>query len=166
MFLLGNEFTVDEKRSNFNYYEPLTTTDSSLSPPVHSTLAAEIGDYERAMQHFELTALTDLGDVFTNSRHGVHVAAAAGTWMALVYGFAGLRDFDGEFTLSPRLPDRWSRLRFALRIRRCSVVVELTADTITLELRSGERLDLTVNEETVTVAFGAPVTLNLRQGDD
>lgn len=161
MFLLGNEFTPQQKRHNFGYYEPLTTADSSLAPPVHSVVASEVGDVEQAMQHFRLTALTDLADVFANTRHGVHVAAAGGTWMALVYGFAGLRDFDGQIQLSPRLPIGWERLRFALQIRGCRVGIDLTASAITLELQDGEHLDLAVHDQRIALRAGEPVTVHL-----
>lgn len=152
MFLLGNEFTAEEKQRNFAYYEPLTTSDSSLSSPVHSIIAAEVNDEERALQHFRLAAFTDLADVFANTQHGVHVAAAGGTWMALIYGFAGLRDFDGHIALRPRLPVGWSRLRFSLRVRRRRLGVDISLDAVELVLHEGDPLELTVCGERLTLA--------------
>ena len=159
MFLLGNEFDLEQKRRNFEYYDPLTTSDSSLSPPVHSIVAAEIHDDARAMEHFRLTLLTDLADVASNTEHGVHVAATGGTWMALVYGFGGLRDFDGEIRFEPRLPASWRRLRFSLRIRQSLLRVDVGHEEIALELREGEPIAISVSGERVEVACGHPITV-------
>lgn len=161
MFLLGNEFTPEQKRCNFDYYDPLTTSDSSLSPPSHSILAAEIGDEERAMKHFQIALLMDLADVAGNAAHGVHVASTGGTWMALVYGFAGLRDFDGRISFAPLLPKAWSRLRFPLTIRGARLDVEVTHDGLTLELQEGHTLTVTVGSEDIELTGGERRTVPL-----
>ena len=102
--LLSSEFTTAEKKRNFDYYDPLTTGDSSLSPPIQSVAAAELGYADVAYRYFMQTARMDLDDINGNVSHGVHVAAMAGSWVSLVYGFAGLRDDDGAIAFSPRLP--------------------------------------------------------------
>jgi alpha,alpha-trehalose phosphorylase len=163
-FLLGNEFTSTQKRGNFDYYEPLTTGDSSLSPPAHSIVASEIGDAERAMQHFRLALLMDLADVAENAAQGIHVASTGGTWMALVYGFGGLRDFDGQISLAPSLPSTWSRLRFPLTVRGQRLHVDIEPERVTLELQHGSGLDVSVRGEPVQVAPGRPVTVHGRNG--
>ncbi|MFN2388519.1 MAG: glycoside hydrolase family 65 protein [Actinomycetota bacterium] len=166
MFLLGNEFTLDQKRRNFNYYDPLTTSDSSLSPPPHSIIAAEIGDEERAMEHFQLALLMDLADVGTNTVYGIHVASTGGTWMTLVYGFAGLRDFDGHISFDPSLPKAWSRLRFPLTIRGQRLQVDLTHDSLTLGLQRGDGLTVTVGEQALELRPHQPITIGLEASGD
>ncbi|MGI8574991.1 MAG: glycoside hydrolase family 65 protein [Egibacteraceae bacterium] len=161
LFLLGNEFTREEKRRNFTYYDPLTTSDSSLSPPVHAIVAAQIGDLEKALSHFRLTLLMDLADVGTNAAHGVHVAAAGGTWMALTYGFAGLRDFDGQISFDPRLPEEWEHLRFSLTVAGSLFDVELTHDHMRFSVRSGPGLKIAVRDEDVVLSPEAPVEVAL-----
>ena len=161
MFLLGNEFTPAQKRRNFDYYDPLTTSDSSLSPPVHSIVAAEIGDRDRAMAHFRLALLMDLADVADNASHGVHVASTGGTWMAMVYGFGGLRDFDGQICFDPALPKEWSRLRFPLTVRGQRLVVDLSAEHLTLTLETGATLVVRVRGEPLELSPGAPVSVPL-----
>ena len=104
--LLGSQFTTAEKKRNFDYYDPLTTGDSSLSPCIQSVAAAELGYDDAAYDYFMRTARMDLDDVNRNVEHGVHIAAMAGSWVSLVYGFAGLRDDDGRIAFSPRLPAR------------------------------------------------------------
>jgi alpha,alpha-trehalose phosphorylase len=89
MFRVGNEFTPEEKARNFVYYDALTTGDSSLSASIQSIVASEIGDEERAVEYFRFALLMDLADIAGNVSDGVHVASAAGAWMALVFGFGG-----------------------------------------------------------------------------
>lgn len=163
MFLLGNEFALEQKRRNFDYYDPLTTSDSSLSPPVHSIVAAEIGEQQQAMQHFRLALFMDLADVAGNTDQGVHIASTGGVWMALVHGFGGLRDFDGEICFDPRLPEEWSSLRFSLRIRGSRVDVEVTHERLTLQLRDGPDLRVSVRGEPVEVTMGEPVAVATEQ---
>ena len=104
MFLLGNEFTAEQKRRNFEYYDPITTGDSSLSASIQSIVASEIGEEAAACEYLDHAVLVDLADVAGNVSDGVHIASAAGSWMALVFGFGGVRDFDGQLTIDPRLP--------------------------------------------------------------
>lgn len=166
MFLLGNEFTSAQKRCNFDYYDPLTTGDSSLSPPAHSIIASEIGVEERAMQHFRLALLMDLADVAENAAHGVHVASTGGTWMALVYGFGGLRDFDGEISFDPFLPKAWSGLRFPLTVRGQRLYVDVERDRLTLELQEGSGLKVSVRGEAVELRPGEPLSVTLGRRDE
>ena len=103
-----------EKKRNFDYYDPLTTGDSSLSPCIQSVAAAELGYAELAYAYFMRTARMDLDDVNGNVSHGVHTAAMAGSWISLVYGFAGSAMTAGGLSFAPRLPAAWGRLRFRL----------------------------------------------------
>src|SRR5690606_27282870 len=104
MYLVGREFTDDQKRANFAYYDRLTTGDSSLSAGVQSIIAAQIGDTERALQYFRFALFMDLADVAGNTSDGVHIASAGGVWQALVSGFGGAEDETGELEITPRLP--------------------------------------------------------------
>ena len=161
MFLLGNEFGLEQKRRNFDYYDPLTTSDSSLSPPVHSIVAAEVGDAKRAMEHFRLALFMDLADVAQNTDQGIHIASTGGVWMALVYGFGGLRDHDGEICLDPALPEEWGRLRFPLRVRDRRLDVEITHDTVRLTLE-GDALAVRVLGRLMELTAGEPVEVEVR----
>ena len=114
-FLMGNRFTRIQKMRDYDYYNPITTGDSSLSPCIQSIMAAELGRVEEAYEYFMKTARMDLDDVNSNVSDGVHIAAMGGTWLSLIYGFAGLRDYDGELSFCPRLPEAWSCLSFKLK---------------------------------------------------
>jgi alpha,alpha-trehalose phosphorylase len=157
MFLLGNEFSTEQKRRNFAYYDPITTGDSSLSASIQSIVASEIGEEQAACTYLDLAVLMDVADVAGNVSDGVHIASAAGGWMALVFGFGGVRDFDGMLTLDPRLPRRFRSLRFSLRFRDRQLRVRLTHDDECYELDEGEPLEIVVRGQRHRVAVDAPL---------
>ena len=104
LFLRGDRFSAEEKARNFAYYEPLTVRDSSLSACIQAVVAAEVGHLELAYDYFGEAALMDLGDLEHNTRDGLHMASLAGSWIAAVAGFGGMRDHGGELSFRPRLP--------------------------------------------------------------
>src|SRR5262249_12093133 len=117
-FLLGADFSAEEKQRVFDYYDPLTTADSTLSACVQSVVASEVGYADAAYEYFLLSAAVDLADLAGNVRDGIHIASCGGVWMAIVNGFAGLRDDEGgELRFKPRLPAEWTRLRFRVIVR-------------------------------------------------
>jgi len=142
MFLLAEQFTSDEKKRNFDYYDPLTTHDSSLSVCIQSIVANEIGYRRKAMRYFNFAAVMDLSDMGGNMMHGAHIASIGGTWMALVYGFAGMRDVGGRISFRPRLPDQWARLAFCLNIGGQRLQVEIDHSVTTYRLVEGEELTI------------------------
>jgi alpha,alpha-trehalose phosphorylase len=157
MFLVGNEFSVEQKRANFAYYDPLTTGDSSLSASIQSIVAAEIGDMKAASRYFDFALLMDLADVAGNASDGVHVASSAGAWMALVFGFGGVRDYDGKLTFEPRLPNRWRSLNFSLRFHDRQLRVSLTAEREVYLVDEGEPLEVTIRGKPYTLTLGEPL---------
>jgi alpha,alpha-trehalose phosphorylase len=160
LVLLGNEFSLEEKRRNFDYYDPLTTGDSSLSACVQAILAAEIGYEQKALEYFQYALLMDLANVAGNVVDGAHVASTGGVWMALTYGFGGMRDFEGKLSFDPRLPSTWSRLRFPLRFHESYLEVNLTHDTYAFEVTEGEPLTITVCNKEIELKPGEPVSVN------
>jgi alpha,alpha-trehalose phosphorylase len=157
LFLLGHRFTLEEKKRDFDYYDPLTTHDSSLSVCIQSIIANEIGYAEKALEYFNFAAAMDLSDVGGNMRHGAHIASIGGTWMALVYGFGGLRDHGGRISFRPRLPAEWQRLRFRLTIRGRLLEVEARREATTYTLRDGEDLELEHEGAPVRLTATEPV---------
>src|SRR6202034_2960059 len=134
MNLRGEAFTPEQKLKNFDYYEALTVRDSSLSACTQAVMAAEVGHLELAYDYLYEAALIDLRDLQHNTRDGLHMASLAGTWNALVGGFGGLRDDEGELVLDPQLPDGITRLRFRLRWRGFRVTVDVNHDEVTYAL--------------------------------
>ncbi len=137
MFLLGEDFTPEQKRRNFDYYDPLTTGDSSLSACIQSIMAAELGYPTKACEYWKLALLMDMADVGGNVKDGCHIASMGGSWMAAVYGFAGMRDRRGRLSFDPR--PGFDRLHFVLTLRdqRLEVCLENGAVTYTLHGSSG-----------------------------
>jgi kojibiose phosphorylase len=125
LYLLGDRFPADVKEANFRYYDPRTAHGSSLSPPVHAALAAQLGHVELALAYFEQTAEIDLGNTMGNAAGGVHVGALGGLWQAIVFGFAGVTIGADSFRFDSRLPDAWRRLSFELQFRGRRVPVDL-----------------------------------------
>jgi alpha,alpha-trehalose phosphorylase len=159
MFLLGDEFTDRQKRDNFEYYDRLTTGDSSLSASVESIVAAEVGANERALEYFRFALLMDLADAAGNASDGVHVACAGGVWQALVFGFGGVRETDGALAITPRLPAEWRSLEFPLRFCDRQLRVHLDHDEERYAIDEGEPLEIRVRGERHVVRVDRPLLL-------
>lgn len=139
MHLCGDEFTAEQKRANFEYYERRTVRDSSLSAATQAVIAAEVGHLDLALDYTAESALIDLHDLASNAGNGLHLAALAGTWTALVAGFGGLRDHGPILCFAPQLPRGLTGLRFALLHRGARLRVEITAGEATYTQESGEQ---------------------------
>ncbi|MBA2961027.1 MULTISPECIES: glycoside hydrolase family 65 protein [Ramlibacter] len=153
MFLLGNEFTLEQKRRNFDYYDELTTGDSSLSACIQSILAFEVGHDEHAISYLISALLMDLADV--GARDGCHIASMGGTWMGVVYGVAGLRDNGGRLTFQPHR--QVQALRFRLSVRGQQLAVEMESGSVTYRLEQGDGLTIWHRDERLELQPGRPV---------
>jgi alpha,alpha-trehalose phosphorylase len=162
LFLQGNHFTDAEKLADFEYYDPLTTGDSTLSAVVQSILAAEVGYQDLALEYFRQAAFVDLGDLHHNAADGVHVASAGGVWTALVSGFGGMRDHFGRLTFDPRLPVDWPELSYVLHWHGTRLNITLTAAALTLHAGDeGAPVEFAVRGVDYTVAPGETVRVAL-----
>jgi alpha,alpha-trehalose phosphorylase len=158
MMLRGDRFSADEKARNFAYYEPLTVRDSSLSACVQAVVAAEVGHLELAYDYFGEAALTDLGDLEHNTGDGLHMASLAGSWIAAVAGFGGMRTNSDELSFAPRLPAALSKLRFRINCHGSCLQVTITHRRVRYELRGDcPPLTLRHEDERLTVRPGEPV---------
>jgi len=156
MALRGDEFTAEQKARNFDYYEALTVRDSSLSACMQAVLAAEVGHLDLAFDYLGEAALMDLRDIEQNTRDGVHIAALAGTWVALLGGFGGLRLRNGTVSFAPRLPPALTRLAFTLLIRGRRLRVEVTDSVASYLLGDGEPLRILHHGEELKLLPGKP----------
>ncbi|OAN36621.1 glycoside hydrolase family 65 protein [Microbacterium sp. H83] len=161
LFLQGNHFTPEEKKADFDYYDPLTTGDSTLSAVVQSILAAEVGYQDLALRYFEQSLFVDLHDLHHNAADGVHVASAGGVWTALVCGFGGMRDYAGELSFDPRLPAGWPSLSYPLQWQGSELQVTVTKDELRVQVRSGEPVAFTVRDEAFIATTDADVVVAL-----
>jgi alpha,alpha-trehalose phosphorylase len=156
MHLCGEAFTAEQKERNFAYYEALTVRDSSLSASTQAVIAAEVGNLDLAFDYLGEAALMDLEDLEHNTRDGLHIASLAGTWLALIAGFAGLRLGDGAVAFAPRLPEGISRLAFTILIRAQRLRVEVTHSAARYLLADGGPLDITHYGSRLHLAAGKP----------
>lgn len=157
MLTLPHWFSKDLKKANFDYYEPKTIHDSSLSPSIHSIIASEIGYHDKAYDYFVRTARMDLDDVKGNTAGGCHTACMGGSWMAIVYGFGGLRVYDGRIHLDPYVPERWRSYSFKVLFREARVKVDVGEHRVGLALVEGDSIELDVRGQTVALDKDRPV---------
>jgi alpha,alpha-trehalose phosphorylase len=155
MYLRGDAFTPEQKVRNVDYYEPLTVRDSSLSACTQAILAAEVGYLDLAFDYFAEAALTDLHDLHSNVRNGLHIASLAGAWMVAVAGFGGMRDHDRSLAFAPRLPAALTRLAFRLSYRDSRFSVEIDQDGATYALLDGPPLTVRHHGDEVSLANGS-----------
>lgn len=142
LWFLNDEYTMEAKARNFDFYEPRTVHESSLSPCVHSILAAELGRESKAYELYLRTARLDLDNYNNDTGDGLHITSMAGTWMSIVYGFGGLRIKKGALTLAPFKPKAWKEYSFHLvfRDRLLKITVDESGTQVTLE--KGEPLEV------------------------
>jgi alpha,alpha-trehalose phosphorylase len=159
-FLLGDEVSPDLKRRNFEFYDPITTGDSSLSPSIQSIAACEIGDMDRALTHFSNALMVDLADLAGNTEDGVHMASAGGIWLALTAGFGGFAIRRGGIVLTPRLPRGWTRLAYRTRFRGILLEVDLRPRRLDLLARGGD-LEIEVYDRHFLLTDMVPVAVDL-----
>jgi alpha,alpha-trehalose phosphorylase len=156
-YLLDDAFTPEERRRTFDYYDPLTTGDSTLSACIQSIVASAVGRPDQALEYFVDACAVDLIDAHRNTADGIHVASCGGTWLALVAGFGGLRDFGADVRFHPRLPAQWKRLRFRVAVRGQVVEVDMTHAATTYRLVEGPGLVVHHFGEELRLRRGAPV---------
>jgi trehalose/maltose hydrolase-like predicted phosphorylase len=160
MYWFGDRFSAEEKARNVDYYERRTVRDSSLSACIQAVMAADVGHLDLAYEYTYEAAAIDLNNLHDNTRDGLHIGSLAGTWMALVAGFGGLREREAGPAFHPQLPERLTRLRFQLRWRGIHLQVDIRPSQVTYAIDDGEDATLTVfhDGEPVVVKTGQPQT--------
>jgi alpha,alpha-trehalose phosphorylase len=156
--LRGDRFTPEEKARDFDYYEPLTVRDSSLSACTQAVMAAEVGHHNLAFDYLGEAALMDLHDLEHNVRDGVHMGSLAGVWLAVVGGFGGMRDHDGSLSFAPRLPAALEHMVFRVTYRGRNLRVSVDHQEATYVLIEGLPMEVT-HHGTLTKVTNEPASL-------
>ncbi len=162
LYFFEDQFNEATLRRNFDFYEPRTVHESSLSPCVHAILAAKLGKKEKAYEMYLRTARLDLDDYNNDTEDGCHITSMAGTWMAFVKGFGGMRVYNDMLHFSPYIPENWKGYSFKIRFRGMFIEVVVSQDEVQIVNRSKQSTALKVYGKKYTLK--AEATLKVAHG--
>ncbi|GFZ31136.1 maltose phosphorylase [Clostridium zeae] len=158
IFFLNDRYDLETKKKNFAFYEPRTVHESSLSPCVHSIIAAEIGDYDKTYEMYLRTSRLDLDNYNNDTDDGLHITSMAGTWMSIIYGFGGMKVKDDMLHFSPFIPEVWNEYSFKIMFRGNLLNITVNKDNVIINHEKGSNVTIKVfdkeyelNGSTVTV---------------
>jgi len=150
-YFFEDHFTDEELKCHFDFYEPFTVHESSLSPCVHSIQAAKLNQMEQAYTFYLRTSRLDLDDYNKEVEEGLHITSMAGTWMSIVEGFGGMRVKDNKLHFEPKIPKEWDAYSFKVNFRDTILKVTISQNKSNFELISGDSLEIIVNNQSKTV---------------
>ena len=151
LFILSHKFTKEELKANFDYYEPVTVHESSLSACIFSIVASEIGYKKEAYEFFMSSARLDLDDYQKNTKAGIHMANLSGTWMCILNGFAGMRVHDNIISFNPYLPEGWDSYKFKVSYKGRIIEVAVSNTGTTYKLLKGKSLTIFEGEKAINI---------------
>lgn len=149
MFTFEDDFTLDQIKKNFDFYEPMTVHESSLSPCVHVILASKLGYKEKAYEMYLRTSRLDLDDYNNDTEDGCHITSMAGTWMSVVKGFGGMCVRNGKLFFSPYIPEHWKSYSFRIEFRGRVLKVKVAKEKTEVILESGDHLEIVLDGKEV-----------------
>lgn len=159
MYFFEDHFSTEELERHFDFYEPFTVHESSLSPCVHSIQAAKLDRMEQAYTFYLRTSRLDLDDYNKEVHEGLHITSMAGTWMSIVEGFGGMRVKDNMLSFSPKIPKEWEGYSFKVNFRNQIIKVNVNQDKANFELEGDKSLEILVNNKIVTISPNSMVTV-------
>jgi len=168
LYFFEENYDIDTIRRNYDFYEPRTVHESSLSPCVHAIIAAKLGDEARAYEFYLRTSRLDLDDYNNDTEDGCHITSMAGTWMSVVEGFGGMRVRDGKLSFDPFLPEKWQSFSFKVGFRGTSLKVTVRKEQVSIDhlsgpdikfLLRGRERELTANQGVTVVSVSLQVPL-------
>ncbi|MDP4183918.1 MAG: glycoside hydrolase family 65 protein [Bacteroidota bacterium] len=154
LFWFEEEYDTETHQRNFDFYEPITVHESSLSPCVHSILAASLGKHDKAYELYQRSARLDLDDYNNDTEDGCHITSMAGTWMSVVYGFGGLRVLNDKLHLNPFIPKQWKSFCFSVGYRGAHLKINVSTDKIKIENHSGVSAELMIKGKALKLEAG------------
>lgn len=152
LFLHSEKFSKEQKKRDYDYYERVTTHDSSLSPCIFSIVACDIGYKDKAYDYFMRTARMDLDDHHGNTKDGIHAANMAGSWMGIVFGFGGFRVYKEKIKFNPIIPDKWKKYSFRVNCKGRLIKVEVEKNLVRLSLLEGEDIKVDVYDNPIILS--------------
>lgn len=147
LYFFEDDFDFDTHKRNFDFYEPRTVHESSLSPCVHSILAAKLNDEARAYEFYLRTSRLDLDDYNNDTEDGLHITSMAGTWMSVVEGFAGMRVRNDKLIFNPFLPEKWKSFSFTIGFRGANIKVKIDTSEIVIANTTSQSVNLVIRQQ-------------------
>ncbi|MGL6107138.1 glycoside hydrolase family 65 protein [Romboutsia sp.] len=151
MYYFGDKFTKEEKKKNFDFYEPYTVHESSLSSCIYSIVASEIDNLDKAYELYSRTARLDLDNYNNDTEDGLHITSMSGAWLAIVQGFAGMRTYNQSLAFEPKLPTNWDGYSFNINYRENKLKVEVRKDSVSIVNLEGESIEVSLYGEKYTI---------------
>ena len=159
IYFFGDSFTDEEKRRNFEFYEPMTVHESSLSASVHAILAAELGLIDKSMEMYQRTARLDLDNYNNDTDDGLHITSMTGSWLAIVQGFAQMKTSTGTLSFAPLLPKDWDHYSFHITYRGRLLAVTVTQKEVRIDLKDGSAFAMMLYGQEITLKDSVSVPL-------
>jgi maltose phosphorylase len=154
MYFFEDEFDLETIKRNFKFYESRTVHESSLSPCVHSILAARLSDEEKAYEFYLRTSRLDLDDYNNDTEDGLHITSMAGTWMSIVEGFAGMKVRDNQLQFHPFVPSQWNSFSFNIGFRGTQLKIKISSTQISITNNSANEIEVKVLNEAYAIPTG------------
>jgi len=158
-YFFEDRFSQEELEKHFDFYEPFTVHESSLSPCVHSIQAAKLDRMEQAYTFYLQTSRLDLDDYNHEVEEGLHITSMAGTWMSIVEGFGGMRIVENTLSFEPKIPEQWNAYSFKINFRNQIIKINVHQNEINFELEGEKDLDILINKKKVTISPNKLVTI-------
>ncbi|MBP6411294.1 MAG: glycoside hydrolase family 65 protein, partial [Pseudarcicella sp.] len=151
IYFFEDDFDIETIRRNYDFYEPLTVHESSLSPCVHAILAAKLGDNDRSYEFYQRSARLDLDDYNNDTEDGCHITSMAGTWLAVIKGFGGLRVKNGIINIQPFVPKEWTSFAFKIRFRENLFNIKTSKNEVMVENLEGPATNMIIKGNNYTI---------------
>ena len=163
LYFFEENFDIETIQRNFYFYEPMTVHESSLSPCVHTILAAKIGDYDKAYEMYLRTARLDIDDYNHDTEDGLHITSMGGTWMSFVKGFAGMRVINEQLHFNPFIPEQWQGYSFKIRFRNNLLKISANTNEVQISNESKKDISLQVLGKTICIAGKSTQSVHLKE---
>jgi len=151
IYFLEDHYDDETIKRNYDFYEPRTVHESSLSPCVHSILAAKLGYHDKAYEFYLRTARLDLDDYNNDTEDGCHITSMAGTWLSIVQGFGGMRVKEDQLYFNPIVPKDWKSFSFKIRFRKHLLNITINKESIQIDNQSEEPIELMIRDKSYTI---------------
>jgi len=159
IYFFEDHFQKETIKKHFDFYEPFTVHESSLSPCVHSILAAKIDNMDKAYEMYLRTSRLDLDDYNHEVHEGLHITSMAGTWLSIVQGFGGMRNFDGQLSFAPQIPKQWVSYSFKINFRGATLKVFKDQNECKFTNESKTPIEILINGQKTMISSNELVTI-------